>query len=185
MCRRTNWLFLKMEPLSGTARFGRCRISKCPFHMSINRPCAAHLEQSTLQTGFKLYISYVTAEPSTSAMLSFTHTIQKVQLSCNTFNRSVDSCNKALFWRYRLTTYHALDTTSLNIVERCYSRSGDYSVHGTGPPLPIHRFGYVTLRSQIVTPVHSQTSKLYNTQTVRFQIGVPPWTMISLPSCAA
>ena len=35
-------LFFKMEPLSGNARFGHYRASKCPFNMSINRKCAAH-----------------------------------------------------------------------------------------------------------------------------------------------
>ena len=41
--KTTSLLFFKTEPLSGTARFGRCRASKCPFHTSsINRTCAAH-----------------------------------------------------------------------------------------------------------------------------------------------
>ena len=30
LCRTSSWLFFKTEPLSGTARFGRCRASKCP-----------------------------------------------------------------------------------------------------------------------------------------------------------
>ena len=32
---------------------------------------------------------------------------------------------------------------------------------------------------QIVTPVRSQTSTLYSTQTVRFRTGVPYWRMIT------
>ena len=36
LCGTANWLFF------GTAGFGRCRTSKCPFHMSINWACAAH-----------------------------------------------------------------------------------------------------------------------------------------------
>ena len=50
LCRMTNSLLLKTEPLSGTAWFEHCGASKCLFHMSsINRTCA-----TTLQTGFIL-----------------------------------------------------------------------------------------------------------------------------------
>ena len=43
--------------------------------------------------------------------------------------------------------------------------------------------GYQKESEQIVTPVRSQISTLYSTQTVLFRTGVPPWSMFSLPSC--
>ena len=147
--------------------------------------------------------AYVIAEP-TSVVLSFTHMTQYVRLSYKTFNRSVDSLNKVLLWRYCSTMHDTLHTTPQKIVERC-----QILWSGTGPHLPIHRFGCnveVTPRisikvrgwlkgcipaelghqnesEQIVTPVRSQTSTLYLTQTVRFRTGVPFWTLLSLPSC--
>ena len=34
LCRTASWSLLKEEPMSGKARYGRSRPSKCPFHMS-------------------------------------------------------------------------------------------------------------------------------------------------------
>ena len=78
VCYAERQTFFKTEPLSGIARFGRCRASKCPLHMSSIIEHVKHIAQSTLQTwrGFKLCTSYVTAEPPISALLSFTHMIQ-------------------------------------------------------------------------------------------------------------
>ena len=103
LCRTTSWLFLKTEPLSGNAQFGRWRTSNCPFHMSsINRTSAAHRAlyiTNAVQTVYVLRLH----RPS------FIHMTQ-VLLSCKTFNRSVVSCNKVLLWRYRSTMHHTLHT---------------------------------------------------------------------------
>ena len=107
LCWTANWLFFKTEPLSRIARFGRCRASKYPFHISsINRTCTAHR-------------AVFTKNVITSAALSFTHMTQWVQLFCKTFNRSVDSSNKVPLWRYRNTIQRTLHTTSQVIVGRC------------------------------------------------------------------
>ena len=69
--------------------------------------------------GFKLCTSYVIAEPPTSAMLSFKHMTQYVQLSCKTFNLSMGSCNNVFLWRYRSTIHLALRIISQKIIGRC------------------------------------------------------------------
>ena len=131
----------------GTARFGRCRTSKYPVHMSpINQTCTAHRS-----------------------------------------NRSVDSCNKVFLWRYRSTIHRSLHTTpSTNPFWTC---NVEVILHNS---IKVRRWpkgcmpavlGHKNESEQIVAPVRSQTSTLYSTQTVRFRTGVPPWTMISLPSC--
>ena len=37
LCRTANWSLFRKEPMSGNARCGRSRPSKCPFHMSLKR----------------------------------------------------------------------------------------------------------------------------------------------------
>ena len=80
--RTANWLFFKTKPFSWTAWFGHCRASKCPFHMSINRTCAAHRGV------------YITNRVQTVYLLH--HCRAYIGGACESFNRSVDSCNKIL-----------------------------------------------------------------------------------------
>ena len=44
LCRTASWLFFKTEPLPGAARFGRCRASKCTFHLSTTNRTYAVLD---------------------------------------------------------------------------------------------------------------------------------------------
>ena len=143
-----------------------CTASKCSFHMSLNWTCAEH--------------------------------------RCK---RTMDSCNKVLLWRYRSTKQHTLHTTPQKIVERCQiwrprnwcpSTSSSILICNIEViphiSIKVRRWlkgcipavlGHQNDSQQIVSPVHSQTSSLYTTQTVRCRTGVPIWTMISLPSCTA
>ena len=204
LCRKANWLFFKTEPLSGIARFGRCKASKFLFHMSsIKQTCAAHRAVYITNVVQAVYLlrhcraSYV-------GVLSFTQMTQKMRLFCKTFNRSVDSSNKVLLWHYRSTTHHTLHITPQKIVERCqiwWPRNWSPSIN---PSIVIYNveviphvstkvrrwlkgcipavLGHQNESDKIVSSVRSQTSTLYSTETVRFRTGVPSWTMIILPS---
>ena len=182
--RSTNRLFFKKEPLFGPPWLGRCKSSKCPFHMSIIRTCATHRA---------VYI---------------TNGIQTVYLlrHCrgSYVSRSVDSCNKILLWRYRSTKRHTLHTTLQKIVERCriwwlccplnqfidldksnveviphISIKVRRWVKGCIPAV----LGHQNESEQIVKSVRFQTSDTLHSQTGSFRTGVSSWTMISLPSC--
>ena len=76
LCRTANWLCFQTEPLSGTARFGRYRVSNCPFHMSINRTCAAHRAVYITNRVQTVHLLRHCRAP-TSAVLSFTHITNK------------------------------------------------------------------------------------------------------------
>ena len=120
---------------------------------------------------------------------SFTHMTQLVRLSRKTLNRSVDSCNKVLLWRYRSTIHLTLHTAPQKIVERCqiwwpywprnYSSATNPSTWICNVEVIPHIsikvrrwlkgyipavLGHQNESEQIVTPVNSQTSTFYSTQ---------------------
>ena len=133
-CRTASWLFFKTEPPSGTPRFGRCKASKCPFHMSsINRTCAAHQGVYTTNGVQSVYFLYNCKANIGGADL--THTWPNkccylVRLSIAPWTRAIRSSPDITGVPYA-------------ILFKLPHRSDD---HGTGPALPIHWFGYVTLR---------------------------------------
>ena len=141
--RTINWLFFKTEPLSGTARFVRYGVPKCPFHMSpINRTCAAHRAQSTLQTGFKLCRAYLLRLCRASYIGDDElHTHNPI---CAVVLYDFQSL-RGLLWRYRSTIHQTLHN-----YPKENGREVSYLVTmlftKLFPPLQIYRLGYVTLR---------------------------------------
>ena len=160
LCRPENCLFFKDGipiRLYGTARFGRCRASKSPFHMpSINRTCSAHRA-----------VSDVTRVPYTKTLHM---TPQKIVESCQ--NRC-----PCLPWNWSPSTNPWIWIRNVEVIPHI-SIKFRWWLKGCIAAV----LGHQNELEQIVTPVRSQNSKLYSTQTVRFRTGVPLWTMISLLS---
>ena len=180
-------IFSRRNTLSGTSRFARCRASKCPFHTasSINRTCAAHRVvyiTNGVQTVYLLRhcrASYIRgAEFDTHMTNKYSYLLR---LSIAPWTRAIRSSSDVTGVPYIILFILPHRKHSRGI------RYGDQFTElatSTNPLIWI----YATLRwfrtsERIMTPVRSQTSTLYSTQTVSFRTGVPTWTMISLPSC--
>ena len=159
-----------------------CRASKCPFLMSsINRTRAARRA---------VYI--IRGVQTRTSLQNFPHRrcwASVVGLSCKTFNRSKDSSNKVLLWRYRSTLHHrpTLHTTptenSREVSDQVTMLSKELAP-STNPSIWICNIevipyisievcrelkvctpavlGHQNKSEQIVTPVRSETSMVYS-----------------------
>ena len=201
LCRTASWLFFKTEP-----RFGRCRASKCPFHVSsINRTCVAH-RVVYITNGFKLCSLSPTSLQSVRRWCWASYTWPNkcgrlVRLSIAPWTRG----NKVILWHYRSAIHNTLHTTPQKRVERRqiswprnWSPSTISSIWICNVEVIPHisikfrrwlRNAYLlywvtkTNRNKLCHPFVLNHRRSTAPKIVHFRKGFPSWTMIILPSC--